>query len=244
MEEKVARLKHEGLGKIKIAVMGCNTSSLLNTLEGAFGSIDQETISIASIPEAKEMVTEDIPSTLSTPSPAKSGPIGVELVFPTQAIPLVIAGIPESLVPICGPEAQSCYRCQFTDCTQIFLQKATACTHVHCDHLNVALACLYCSGRDNPKMWWFSASTWEKHIHKHLQNGLPLFPNDPAFTQLSPETLPSTSGSTSKSLPLEVILERAKVAKQCLEEESKASTSLKYQVKQGLIKKSKKQRDE
>ena len=231
LEERAARLKQEGLGKINIALMDCNTSSLLDMLEGAFGSIDQETISIASIPKAKEMVTEDIPSTPSTPSPAESGPVGAELDFPTQAIPLVKAGIPESLLPICGPEAQSCYRCQFTDCTQIFLQKAAACTHVCHDHLNVALACLYCSGRDNPKMQWFSASAWEKHIHKHLQDGLPLFPNNPAFTQLSPETLPSTAGSTSESLSLEVILERAKVAKQCLEEESKASTSLKHQVK-------------
>ena len=139
---------------------------------------------------------------------------------------------------------QSCYRCQFIDCTQIFLQKATACTHVHHDHLNVALACLYCSGRDNPKIKWFSASAWEKHIHKHLQDGLPLFPDDPAFTQLSSETLPSTSGSTSKSLPLEVILVRTKAVKQCLKEESKASTSLKHRVKQGPIKKSKNQRDE
>ena len=224
LEEKAARLKREGLGKIKIALMDCNTSSLVDTLEGAFGSIDQETISIASIPEAKETVTEDVPS---TPSPTESGPIGVELVFPTQAIPLVIAGIPESLLPIHGPEAQSHYRCQFIDCTQTFIQKAAACTHVCHDHLNVALACLYCSGRDNPKMQWFSASPWEKHVHKHLQDGLPLFPDDPAFTQLSSETLLSISSSTSKSLPLEVILERAKVAKQCLEEESKASSSLK-----------------
>ena len=224
LEEKAARLKCEGLGKIKIALMGCNTSSLPDTLEGAFGSIDQETISIASIPKSKETVTEDVPS---TPSPTKSGPIGVELVFPTQSIPLVITGIPESLLPIHGPEAQSCYRCQFIDCTQIFLLKAAACTHVCHDHLNVALACLYCIGRDNPKMQWFSASAWEKHIHKHLQDGLSLFPNDPAFIQLSSETVPSTSGSTSKSLPLEVIFERAKAAKQCLKEESKASTSLK-----------------
>ena len=93
-------------------------------------------------------------------------------------------------------------------------------------------------------MQWFSASAWENHIHKYSQDGLPLFPNDPAFTQLSPETLLSTSGSTSKSLPLNVILERAKVAKQCLEEESKASASLKCCVKQGPIKKCKKQRDE
>ena len=126
----------------------------------------------------------------------------MELVFPTQAIPLVIAGIPESLLPIWGPETQSHYRCQFTDCTQIFLQKAAACTHVHCDHLNVALACLYYSGRENPKMHWFSASAWEKHVCKHSQDGLPLFSDDPAFSQLSRETLPSTSSSTSESSPL------------------------------------------
>ena len=149
LEEKAAKLKHEGLGKIKIALAGCNTSSLIDTLEGAFGSIDPETISLASIPKTKEVVTEDIPSTLS---PTDSGPLEVELVFPTQAIPLVIAGIPESLLPVHRPKMQSCYRCQFMDCIQIFLQKAAACTHVHHDHLNVALACLYCSGRENPKM--------------------------------------------------------------------------------------------
>ena len=87
MEEKAARLKCEGLGKIKIALVACNMSSLLDTLEGAFGSIDQETISIASIPKAKETVTEDVPS---TPSPTKSGPIRVELVFPTQVILLLL----------------------------------------------------------------------------------------------------------------------------------------------------------
>ena len=77
---------------------------LIDTLEGAFGSIDQETISLVSIPEVKEIVIEDVPS---TPSPTDSGPVEVELVFPTQAFPLVIAGIPESLLPIHGPEAQS-----------------------------------------------------------------------------------------------------------------------------------------
>ena len=200
LEEKAAKLKCKGLGKIKTALAGCNTSSLIDMLEGAFGSIDLETISLVSIPETKGVV-------------------------------------------ICGPETQSHYRCQFMDCTQIFLQKAAACTHVCCDHLNVALACLYCSHRENPKMQWFSASAWEKNVRKHSQDGLPLFPDNPAFTQLSPETLPSTSGSTSESLPLEVILERAKAAKQCLEEESKASISLKCRVKQGPIKKCKKQRD-
>ena len=155
----------------------------------------------------------------------------------------MVAGIPESLLPLHGPEAQSHYRCQFPDCAQIFLQKAAACTHIRCDHLNVALACLYCSGKENPKMQWFSASAWEKHICKHSQDGLPIFPDDPAFTHLSSETLHSTSGSTSKSHPLNVILERAKAARQCLMEESKTPTSSTHCIKQGPIKKSKKQKD-
>ena len=79
LEEKATKLKHKGLGKIKIALTGCNTSSLIDTLEGAFGSIDPETISLASIPKTK-VVTEDVPS---TPSPTDSGPLEVELVFPT-----------------------------------------------------------------------------------------------------------------------------------------------------------------
>ena len=88
----------------------------------------------------------------------------MELVFPTQATPLAVAGVPESLLLIRGPEMQSHYRCQLMDCTQIFLQKAAACTHICRNHLNMALACLYCSGRENSKVHWFSASAWEKHI--------------------------------------------------------------------------------
>ena len=139
---------------------------------------------------------------------------------------------------------QSRYRCQFTDCTQIFLQKTAACTHIHWDHLNVALACLYCSGSENPKMHWFSSSAWEKHARKHFQDGLPLYPNDPAFTQLSLETLPSTSSSTPGSLPLEVILDRDKAVRQCLTEERKSPSPPKHCVHQGHVKTSKKQRNE
>ena len=79
LDEKAAKLKCEGLGKIKIALAGCNTSSLIDTLEGAFGSTDLETNSLACIPETKEVVIEDVPS---TPSPTDSGPLEVELVFP------------------------------------------------------------------------------------------------------------------------------------------------------------------
>ena len=89
-------------------------------------------------------------------------------------------------------------------------------------------------------MQWFSASAWENHICKHSQDGLPIFPDNLAFTHLSPEPLPSTSGSTSKSLPLNIILERAKAARECPEEEIKTPTSSKCCIKQGPIKKSKK----
>ena len=77
----------------------------------------------------------------------------------------------------------------------------------------MALAYLYCSGRDNPKIQWFSASAWEKHICKHSQDGLPLFPDDPAFTQLSPRDPALHLWLFPDSLPLEAILERAKAAK-------------------------------
>ena len=153
LEEKTAGLQQEGLGKIKVALVGCNTTSLLETLEGAFGFIDQENISTASISEVKEKTKEDSPSSPPISSPEERSPVGTELVFLTQSFPLVVDGIPETLLPLCGPEAQSHYRCQFPDCTQIFLQKAATCIHICCDHLNVVLACLYCSGKDNPKMW-------------------------------------------------------------------------------------------
>ena len=82
LEEKAARLKHEGLGKIKIALAGCNTSSLLDTLGGAFGFIDQENISTVSISAMKEATKEYISLSPPIPSPEQSGLIGAELVFP------------------------------------------------------------------------------------------------------------------------------------------------------------------
>ena len=130
LEEKAVRLKCEGLGKIKIALAGCNTSSLMDTLEGAFGFIDQENISTASISVMKRSNKRRYSFVSPIPSPEESGLSRAELVFPMQSIPLVVAGIPESFLPLCRPETQSHYRCQFPDCAQIFLQKAAACTHI------------------------------------------------------------------------------------------------------------------
>ena len=156
-----------------------------------------------------------------------------------KTIPLVIAGIPEAFLPLCGPETLSHYTCQFPDCTQVFSQKASACKHIHHNHLNVALACIYCSGKENPKMCWFSASAWESHICKHTQEDLPVFPDDLAFAHLFSEVVPSTSGSTSDPHSANIILERAKVAKQYLEEEATKITPSKCPTKQGPVKLSK-----
>ena len=65
-----------------------------------------------------------------------------------------------------------------------FSQKAAACNHIHRDHLNTALGCLYCSFEHNPKLHWYSASTWEHHTSTHSEENLPFiqmilpFPNN------------------------------------------------------------------
>ena len=82
-----------------------------------------------------------------------------KLVFPLKSIPLAIASLPESLLPLHSPETLSHHRCQHPSCDQEFSQKAVACNHVHHDHLHVALACLYCSFSNTPRMCWYSAST-------------------------------------------------------------------------------------
>ena len=130
-----------------------------------------------------------------------------------------------------------------------------ACNHVHHDHLHVALACLYCSANNSPKMQWYSASAWEHHTRKHVQDNLPIHPYDPAFSEQFGETdtLPSTSKSTSTLPPSINIHERAKAAKQFLEEDNEQSTfpfsrytgphvppTPKHHIKQGPIKSSKK----
>ena len=62
-------------------------------------------------------------------------------------------------------------------------------------HLHVALACLYCSADNSSKMHWYSASAWEHHTQRHIQDNLSIHPDDPTFYQQFSEaaTLPSTS---------------------------------------------------
>ena len=109
--------------------------------------------------------------------------VTAELVFPFKSSSLVVAGIPEIYLPLCGPKTLSCYHCQGASCTLDFAQKAADCNHVHNDHLNVALASLHCSFESNPKMHWYSASAWEYHSMKHLKDNLLIYPDDPHFSQ-------------------------------------------------------------
>ena len=61
--------------------------------------------------------------------------------------------------------------------------KTAACNHICFDHLNIPLACLYCSFEHNPKLCWYSASAWEHHTSTHAEENLPIHPDDPAFSQ-------------------------------------------------------------
>ena len=76
-------------------------------------------------------------------------------------------------------------------------------------------------------MWWYSTSAWEHHTHKHMQDNLPIHPDDPAFSEQFGEvdTLPSTSNLASILPPSINIHERARAAKQFLEEGNDESTS-------------------
>ena len=75
-----------------------------------------------------------------------------EIVFPFKSSPLVVADIPKMYLPLHGPETLSQYHCQVPSCTLEPAQNAVACNHVCHDHLNIALACLYCSFENNPEM--------------------------------------------------------------------------------------------
>ena len=48
LEGKATKLRHEGLGKVKIALTGIGTSSLLEILEGCFGHKNLDTPSLMS----------------------------------------------------------------------------------------------------------------------------------------------------------------------------------------------------
>ena len=196
--------------------------SLLQILEESFCPVDSDTTSSISAdtpsqkPADKEKPTEEEP-----PEKVPMIPIGesslatTELVFLLRSLSPIIAGIPESLLPLCGCETLSHYRCQHPSCDEEFSQKAAACNHVHCDHLNMALACLHCSANKTPKMRSYSASAWEHHTHQHIQDNLPIHLDDPAFYEQfsEAEILLSTSKLASILSQTVNIHERAKVAK-------------------------------
>ena len=131
-------------------------SSLLEILQGHFGHMDSSESADSAEESGKGLATAEktpeIAEKNSTTSPAASQLATAELVFPFKFTPLVFTGIPETFLPVHGPETLSPYQCQVHSCTLEFSQKAAACNHVHHDHLNIALACLYCSFENNPKM--------------------------------------------------------------------------------------------
>ena len=100
-------------------------------------------------------------------------------------------------------------------------------------------------------MCWYSASAWKHHTQRHIQDNLPIHPDDPTFYQQfsEAETLPSTSKLAS-AIPQTInIQERAKAAKQFIRDDDFPSQELyvpsscdipKHHTKQGPTKSSKK----
>ena len=113
LEEKAAQLRCEGLGKIKIALAGTDTSSLLEILEGHFGHVDLDTSksTISTEKSEKEVTIEEKPSNVPEKIPATPSDIGglatAELVFPLKSIPSIITGLPDPNLPLCGPKTLS-----------------------------------------------------------------------------------------------------------------------------------------
>ena len=102
LEGKAAKLRHEGLGKVKIALASTNTSLLLDILEGCFGHKDldtsQSTISLEE-PETgttTEEVASNVPEKTSPTHPNSGGLATAELVFALKSVSTVIAGILKS----------------------------------------------------------------------------------------------------------------------------------------------------
>ena len=111
----MARLRHKGLGKVKVALASTNTSFLLDILEGCFGQQDPDTFQSTIFPEeakaniSVEDVTSNIPEKTFPSVPVSGGLATAELVFPLKLVPTVMAGIPEPFLPVCGLETLSLY---------------------------------------------------------------------------------------------------------------------------------------
>ena len=126
LEGKVARLRKEGLGKVKVALASTNTSFLLDILEGCFGQQEPDTSQSTISPEEVEAnisvedVISNIPEKTFPSVPVSGGLAAAELVFPLKSVPTVIAGIPEPFLPVRGLETLSLYQCQFPSCTLEF----------------------------------------------------------------------------------------------------------------------------
>ena len=135
LEEKATQLRHKGLGRMKIALAGTDTSSLLEILEGHFGHLDLDTSAstISTEKSEKKTTIEESTSNIPEKTTATLSDVGglatTELVFPFKSIPTVITGLSEPYLLLHGPETLSPYCCQFPSCSLEFSQKA-ACNHV------------------------------------------------------------------------------------------------------------------
>ena len=102
------------------ALTGTDTSSFLDILQAYVGHAGL----LDSSDEVKYVPIEEVKKEEGAAEETKTGKMkemgnlaSAELVFPFMSIPLVIVGIPENLLPLCGSEVQSSYHCQSPVCS-------------------------------------------------------------------------------------------------------------------------------
>ena len=131
LEKKATQLCHKGLGRIKMALVGTNTSSPLEILEESFGHVNLDTSasSVSTEESAQKSTTaEKTPEKTSEVPEKHQSPLLMMVVWHLQTLYSPChCWSSKSFLPLHGPDTFSCYQCQFLACTQEFSQKKNSC---------------------------------------------------------------------------------------------------------------------
>ena len=210
LEERAAKLKKEALGRVLVVLAGSPPNCLFQLLESFFGykettaSASESTamntsMTLHTIEEFPKGATAAlppfIPKTSTVPPPLGSGSesetrsskLSPETTKAVGFKPGPVSdtwtdtGLAAEYIPHLDPGGTD-YCCPFPNCARKGVaQKDTMATHVRRDHLNVALACHYCT-----RLFW-SREGWMKHC-KGKHSNLPPVPAN--ITEDTPDLTP------------------------------------------------------
>ena len=212
LEEKAAKLRREGLGQMKLALMGTKTENLLHELEMHFGDLDEGS--------EEDMEAEERLEAENEPDSVKPGEAyqieSCKVCFPSEK-DKVATDVPEELIPKHIAEGNvSSYPCLWNGCDAKPQQKRAAWIHLRKYHLGSAFCCPYHMKEGSALGRWFDFIKWEAHMKKehpdvpHYGIKIPL-PQGPVITE---QPKPSTSSledvagpPASKVIKLETVVD-------------------------------------